>query len=614
MKNKKGFTIPELLGVIVILGILATIATGSYNAISNRMKEKTLQNKLALYKEAAYEYAADNEIENETITIGYLGELGYIELEHPDAIRNERIDNPVTGEYLDCRVLNISRNLDDYEITDTGKYDCVFAENEHQQSEINTKAFIYVDGKFTNLTSFEIADYQGEFSNNNETNIDDIVGGLIAGATAGAGSGSSSSGSISGAIGGAAGWIIGSNSGSLNGFWENIFKKWNWSNFFHILIPVVNAESTKNNNYTTYPWSKSDVYVFFDFNNTRYTLKNNEVVYDVGNVRTTQTGKICNSISLNGCANVFQVETSLIFDNYVVATVNTDYGKISKKVRVRIDKELPTARIDYEKKITKNNIKINLDGSDGSGSGIAGYYFGTKDNPTAAEFNDFNQAYINSNGKYYYAVIDNAGNISKVESVIINEIDKEGPQGFVKPTSRDSWSEDDFTFSFGCSSDTKSGCAKKITYSIFNDSTNSYIVKDKTVEETETSYTVTTPRNTRLKSVTLTFDIYDNIGNVSHKSQSITTNIDKIVRYHPSWGGSSSDDDDDDDDSPSSSNGSSNSGGGGSSGSAGGCHSRGECAVAGATAGATIGAGIGGAAGAVIGAAVGGAVGWVLGG
>lgn len=75
MKKKKGFTIPELLAVIVILGILVTISIASYNGISKSMKQKTLENKLRYYKEAAYEYASDTLSDNETITIGYLGEL-----------------------------------------------------------------------------------------------------------------------------------------------------------------------------------------------------------------------------------------------------------------------------------------------------------------------------------------------------------------------------------------------------------------------------------------------------------------------------------------------------------------------------------------------------------
>ena len=155
MKTKKGFTIPELLAVIVILGVLITIAIGAYNGISNRMKQKTLENKLNYYKEAAYEYANDAEIDSETVTIGYLGELGYFDVDHPDAVRNERIDNPVTGEYLDCRVLNITRNLDEYEIEDTGKDNCVLSESENKSSEIATKAFVYTDGSYSNLTDFK---------------------------------------------------------------------------------------------------------------------------------------------------------------------------------------------------------------------------------------------------------------------------------------------------------------------------------------------------------------------------------------------------------------------------------------------------------------------------
>lgn len=54
MSQKKGFTIPELLAVIVILGILSTIAISSYNGLSKSMKQKTLENKLKYYKEAAY--------------------------------------------------------------------------------------------------------------------------------------------------------------------------------------------------------------------------------------------------------------------------------------------------------------------------------------------------------------------------------------------------------------------------------------------------------------------------------------------------------------------------------------------------------------------------------
>ena len=59
MKNKKGFTIPELLAVIVILGILITISIGVYNGISKRLKENNLNTKIAYFKEKALEYASE---------------------------------------------------------------------------------------------------------------------------------------------------------------------------------------------------------------------------------------------------------------------------------------------------------------------------------------------------------------------------------------------------------------------------------------------------------------------------------------------------------------------------------------------------------------------------
>ncbi len=59
-KNKKGFTLVELLVVICILAILIAIAVPSILKISGRMKERGLNSKLEAIEEAAVIYVQEN--------------------------------------------------------------------------------------------------------------------------------------------------------------------------------------------------------------------------------------------------------------------------------------------------------------------------------------------------------------------------------------------------------------------------------------------------------------------------------------------------------------------------------------------------------------------------
>ena len=51
--GKKGFTLVELLAVIVVLGIVATIAVVSVGGISNTIKDNILEKKIKMIEEAA---------------------------------------------------------------------------------------------------------------------------------------------------------------------------------------------------------------------------------------------------------------------------------------------------------------------------------------------------------------------------------------------------------------------------------------------------------------------------------------------------------------------------------------------------------------------------------
>lgn len=133
--KKKGFSIPELLAVIVIMGILVTIATASYNGISKSIKEKTYQSKINLIKAKAMEYASDNNVDAETISVAKLINEGYLDVEN-ETDSNEKLNNP-NGGYLDCYQVNINKNVDDYDINVNSDTTCDLANLDNISSKIN---------------------------------------------------------------------------------------------------------------------------------------------------------------------------------------------------------------------------------------------------------------------------------------------------------------------------------------------------------------------------------------------------------------------------------------------------------------------------------------------
>ena len=60
MKNKKGFTLVELLAVILILGVLMGIAVPAIMSMNKRFKIKGFDDKIELIEKAAVNYAQNN--------------------------------------------------------------------------------------------------------------------------------------------------------------------------------------------------------------------------------------------------------------------------------------------------------------------------------------------------------------------------------------------------------------------------------------------------------------------------------------------------------------------------------------------------------------------------
>ena len=165
-KKNKGFSIPELLAVIVIMGILVTIATVSYNGISRSLKQKTYDNKISLIKTKAIEYAMDNKVDVGTISVATLLQEGYLDMDAnlEDEYGNNKLSNPLGG-YLDCYKIDINKYIDDYDVDITNDNSCELAELAVLSSKLDIE--IYAD-KGDNLKQYGL----GKNKNTEWTNKD----------------------------------------------------------------------------------------------------------------------------------------------------------------------------------------------------------------------------------------------------------------------------------------------------------------------------------------------------------------------------------------------------------------------------------------------------------
>lgn len=126
MKNKKGFTLVEILATIALLGVLVSIAVPSIIYVNNNLKEKTYNTEKDLILLASEEYARGenyklfNNSDCIILNTQTLIDEGYYEL-------NEEIINPETNENIKDLKIYIQKNNEKYtskEITNEDKYNC----------------------------------------------------------------------------------------------------------------------------------------------------------------------------------------------------------------------------------------------------------------------------------------------------------------------------------------------------------------------------------------------------------------------------------------------------------------------------------------------------------
>ena len=109
MKNNKGFTLVELLAVIVLIAVLSIVAVSTYRGINESSKQKTLDAKIEQITSAAEKWARENNITTKTtLSVNTLVVEGYITADSAGTDGLAMLKNPVTAENMICNVVEIN--------------------------------------------------------------------------------------------------------------------------------------------------------------------------------------------------------------------------------------------------------------------------------------------------------------------------------------------------------------------------------------------------------------------------------------------------------------------------------------------------------------------------
>ena len=109
--KKNGFTLVEMMAVIVLIAVLAVIGVATYTNVNESAKQKTLESKREQIRGAALKWARENNITNKTlISVNALVVEGYLTADENRVNEIGLIENPVTGDNMICNTVNIYLN------------------------------------------------------------------------------------------------------------------------------------------------------------------------------------------------------------------------------------------------------------------------------------------------------------------------------------------------------------------------------------------------------------------------------------------------------------------------------------------------------------------------
>ena len=139
--KRNGFTLVEMMAVIVLVALLAVIGVATYTNVNESAKEKTLESKKEQIRSAGIKWAKENSITSKTIiSVNALVVEGYLTADENEVGKIGVIENPVTGENMICNTVDISLKDGEYiaVVNDTAQ-NCTLATQSLVDTNISIK-------------------------------------------------------------------------------------------------------------------------------------------------------------------------------------------------------------------------------------------------------------------------------------------------------------------------------------------------------------------------------------------------------------------------------------------------------------------------------------------
>ena len=349
MKNKKGFTLAELLSVIVLLGIIITIGLFSISSIRKAILDRQYKNLKTEIELAAEKYYQDTE--NTFFYVQTLIDEGYIKTDNSSL----NIYSPIDSNIMNCYMINV------------------------------------VDGKAT----------LDDKNKNEECNAE----------------------------------ITGNYELKIVREYDKTSDKWYKESEE---LSAVKSDNSVDDS-LIYTWT-TDLNPNTIWDKRKFDLKN----------LLSEKGGVIN--------DVFYVQAN---------SVDKSYRSAGKRIKIDTVKPIiDNVNIsgDQNKWVKQRDVTIK---AHDLGSGIVGYLFSDKAD-CSGNFekltkpqNEFTlKRTFKSNGEYYFCLIDDAGNISDSEKIVIQKVDGKPPKCYYNNENYE-WHSGSRTISYGCQDD-ESGCDKLI--------------------------------------------------------------------------------------------------------------------------------------------------------